>query len=606
MEVVCCLAFFVGIGFMLFYFGKKFEKQRYRDPAGIRHGKVISQDCPRCSNGYIRAWGDHFRCWYCGHVLSKAEVLALSNSSTSQPGQKVQLNYINSRDEHRSTFVDASTVQWRGDRVKVDLWDNGGTMNLVYERIKNPEVLGLPSADPVPESEPLMPVVEEDEGPPILHPKEPVMGDPSGPELLYTRRDGNRGIIYFEPTSLEIIGNRVNLNPKGIDERYAIALHQIINPEILEDWDDEGEEPPILHPKEFIIGDPSGPELLYLRRDGNRGVIYFERSTLEIIGNRVNLNPKGIDERYAIALDQIINPEILTPEQPPEPEPVPFAPTYEEGTRIILDEIPLDSYEAVQVMRRIKPELGPFEIFDAFAYQPETLLQGYTENRASDIQEDLQNAGCSVSLQAIGSSGVAIAEPTPQPEVMEEPVPPVAQPVRPPTEDEFLQIRFANESEFDEIKGLIESAPIDVNARDSYGIPLVFAVQSTRVLGLLMDRGADIHAKDNSNNSILHETGLPVEIYQMLIQFGADLNAQNKIGHTPLIALAAAGKFEKCKILIECGADIHLKSGLGDTALHVALNNHWKDSDEPGHVGPAKGCEKIAQLLRERLLGKLT
>jgi len=534
------------------------------------------------------------------------EVSALSNSSTSQRGQKVQLNYINSRDEHRSAFVDDSTVQWRGDRVKVDLWDNGGTMNLVYERIKNPEVLGLPSSDPIPEPEPLTQVVAEEEGPPILHPKEPVMGDPSGPELHYMRRDGNRGIIYFEPTSLEIIGNRVNLNPKGIDERYAIALHQIINPEILENWDDEGEEPPILHPKEFIIGDPSGPELLYLRRDGNRGVIYFERSTLEIIGNRVNLNPKGIDERYAIALDQIINPEILTPEQPPEPEPVPFAPTYEEGTRIILDEIPLDSYEAVQVMRRIKPELGPFEIFDAFAYEPETLLQGYTENRASDIQEDLQNAGCAVSLQAIGSSGVVIAEPTPQPEVMEEPVPPVAQPVRPPTEDEFLQIRFANESEFDEIKGLIESAPIDVNARDSYGIPLVFAVQSTRVLGLLMDRGADIHAKDNSNNSILHETGLPVEIYQMLIQFGADLNAQNKIGHTPLFAQAGAGKYEKCKILIECGADIHLKSGLGDTALHVALNNHWKDSDEPGHVGPAKGCEKIAQLLRERLLGKLT
>ena len=551
-----------------------------------------------------------------GKNRAGAGVSIRSIGSASQLGQKVQLNYINASGDHRIAFVDASTVQWHpvdastpqwhDDRVKVDLWGNGGTMNLVYERIKNPEVLGLPSADPVPESEPLMPVVEEDEGPPILHPKEPVMGDPSGPELLYTRRDGNRGIIYFEPTSLEIIGNRVNLNPKGIDERYAIALHQIINPEILENWDDEGEEPPILHPKEFIIGDPSGPELLYLRRDGNRGVIYFERSTLGIIGNRVNLNPKGINERYAIALDQIINPEILTPEQPPEPEPVPFAPTYEEGTRIILDEIPLDSYEAVQVMRRIKPELGRFEIFDAFACQPETLLQGYTENRASDIQEDLQNAGCAVSLQAIGSSGVAIAEPTPQPEVMEEPVPPVAQPVRPPTEDEFLQIRFANESEFDEIKGLIESAPIDVNARDSYGIPLVFAVQSTRVLGLLMDRGADIHAKDNSNNSILHETGLPVEIYQMLIQFGADLNAQNKIGHTPLFAQAGAGKYEKCKILIECGADIHLKSGLGDTALHVALNNHWKDSDEPGHVGPAKGCEKIAQLLRERLLGKLT
>ncbi|SVC32834.1 uncharacterized protein METZ01_LOCUS285688, partial [marine metagenome] len=45
-------------------------------------------------------------------------------------------------------------------------------MNLVYERIKNPEVLGLSSANPVTEPEPLPPVLEQEEdGPPILHPK---------------------------------------------------------------------------------------------------------------------------------------------------------------------------------------------------------------------------------------------------------------------------------------------------------------------------------------------------------------------------------------------------------------------------------------------------
>tara|TARA_B100001971_G_scaffold193308_1_gene198254 strand:- start:514 stop:2172 length:1659 start_codon:yes stop_codon:yes gene_type:complete len=547
--------------------------------------------------------------------LTSAEVLSLGIGPDSQPGQKVQLNYINPEGEHRSAFVDANTVQWRGNRVKVDLWGNGGTMNLVYERIKNPEVLGLSSANPVTEPEPLPPL--EEEGPPILHPEKPVMGNPSGPELLYVRRDGSRGIIHFEPTTIEIIGNRVNLNPKGIDKRYAIALHQIINPEILEGWDDEGEEPPILHPEEFIIGDPSGPELLYVRRDGSRGVIYFEPTSTKIIGNRVNLNPKGIDERYAIALDQIINPEILTPEKEPKPEvihappePEPITSTYEEGTRIILDKIPLDSFEAVQVMRRIKPELDSFKIFDAFAYEPETLLQGYTENQAGDIQEDLQHAGCVVSLQTIGRSGTVIAKPTPQSEILEKPDPPITQLIpqtgRPPTTDEFFNIRFATETDFDEIKELIESAPIEVNARDSYGIPLVFAVQSARVLGLLMDRGADIHAKGDFDNSVLHEVGVPDEVYHMLLQFGADLNARNQVGFTPLIAQAAAGKYEKCKTLIEHGADIHAKSEYGETALRAAEklllgftmraaeNRQWDGNED--HV--REGCEKIAALLR--------
>ena len=137
-------------------------------------------------------------------------------------------------------------------------------------------------------------------------------------------------------------------------------------------------------------------------------------------------------------MDQIINPEVLTPEKETEPEVIhvqpelePITSTYEEGPRIVLDEIPLDSFEAVQVMRRIKPELGPFGIFDALIDKRETLLQGYTENQAKDIQVDLQNAGCTVSLQTVGhETGTAIAEPPPQPGVKEKPVPPVMQCLR--------------------------------------------------------------------------------------------------------------------------------------------------------------------------------
>ena len=94
-----------------------------------------------------------------GKNRAGAGVSIRSIGSASQLGQKVQLNYINSRGDHRIAFVDASTVHKHGDRVKVDRWGNAGTMNLVYERIKNPEVLGLPSSDPIPEPEPLTQVV---------------------------------------------------------------------------------------------------------------------------------------------------------------------------------------------------------------------------------------------------------------------------------------------------------------------------------------------------------------------------------------------------------------------------------------------------------------
>ena len=130
---VCCFSVFGGIIWL-----------------GIRFLSGISD--------YIKsAISDKSRMTLAGKNRVAAGVSARKIGPASQLGQKVQLNYINSRGEHRSAFVDANTAHKHDDRVKVDLWGNGGTMNLVYERIKNPEVLGLISSNPVPESEPLPP-----------------------------------------------------------------------------------------------------------------------------------------------------------------------------------------------------------------------------------------------------------------------------------------------------------------------------------------------------------------------------------------------------------------------------------------------------------------
>ena len=58
-------------------------------------------------------------------------------------GKRVALQYINASGEHRNAYVDSASAFRNHNKVKVNLWNSGGKMELVFERIKNPEVLGL-------------------------------------------------------------------------------------------------------------------------------------------------------------------------------------------------------------------------------------------------------------------------------------------------------------------------------------------------------------------------------------------------------------------------------------------------------------------------------
>ena len=65
-------------------------------------------------------------------------------SNRSKPlGKRAELQYINASGEHRSVYVDSASAFRNHNKVKVNLWNNGGKLELVIERIKNPEVLGL-------------------------------------------------------------------------------------------------------------------------------------------------------------------------------------------------------------------------------------------------------------------------------------------------------------------------------------------------------------------------------------------------------------------------------------------------------------------------------
>jgi len=508
-----------------------------------------------------------------------------------------ELLYTRSDGSKGVIYFDPDSLELTENRAVISPHGTNEEYAILLEKIINPEVLHQPVED--------RSVSEIEEHEPFLEPQAFILGDDSGKELLYIRHDGSRGVIYFDEQSLEITGDRVSLMPKGLEVRYTFALDKLINPEAIHIVDEEDDEPPILEPAEFIIGDMSGKELLYVRNDGNQGVIYFDPESVKFTDNRALVSPYGTDEEYAILLEKILNPEILSPQPrtPVIPQPVPVTPTatpqFETGVRVIIEAVPLDSYEAAQIMRRLKPDLGPFEVLEVLKYDHETILQGYDELRAKDIKTDLEEAGCMVNLQTIDESGIASSVLAPKVEIKtsrsSEPYGPWEP--RRPQEHEFERIRYADGSDADEIKSFIKKNRIDVSARDEGGHPLIFGVRDPEIMGILIDMDADIHAIYHGN--VIHHAASGFsspEVMEMLIQFGVDFDAEDSTGQTPLISAAEHGEYEMAKILVKHGANIHhVHESSNRTALQAAQMNQNKHD----HSIDQAGCEKIITLLRE-------
>lgn len=64
-----------------------------------------------------------------------------------------------------------------------------------------------------------------------------------------------------------------------------------------------------------------------------------------------------------------------------------------------------------------------------------------------------------------------------------------------------------------------------------------------------------------------------IDIIQLLITHGADINYKNEFGDTPLMAATFNGHEEAACFLIDAGADIDQRDNLGNTALmRIAFN----------------------------------
>ena len=97
------------------------------------------------------------------------------------------------------------------------------------------------------------------------------------------------------------------------------------------------------------------------------------------------------------------------------------------------------------------------------------------------------------------------------------------------------------------------------------------------IVEVVLNHGADVHAKDNSGFTALHtaaEWG-HADIVRLLLARGAEVNERNSIGNTPLHLAANAGFVSVVELLLARGADLDVRQRTGFTPLHhAAMHGH--------------------------------
>jgi ankyrin repeat protein len=83
---------------------------------------------------------------------------------------------------------------------------------------------------------------------------------------------------------------------------------------------------------------------------------------------------------------------------------------------------------------------------------------------------------------------------------------------------------------------------------------------------LLAQAGADVNARDDNGNTPLHETFI-TDVEEELLKLGANVNARNNDGETPIFTTVDD---DAIPLLIEHGADLTIRNNKGETVMEAA------------------------------------
>jgi len=133
-----------------------------------------------------------------------------------------------------------------------------------------------------------------------------------------------------------------------------------------------------------------------------------------------------------------------------------------------------------------------------------------------------------------------------------------------------------------DIAGLLLDRGADLEARDMFGFTaLIHTAQATpepETISFLLQRGAKVNAKSNTGLTALmvaaNNDHTDPKVVSLLLAAGADVNAADNDGFTPLIWAAISSTPDMVSALLKAGADPRARERLhGTTAADCAADN---------------------------------
>ncbi|MFC2132793.1 ankyrin repeat domain-containing protein [Bacteroidota bacterium] len=138
-----------------------------------------------------------------------------------------------------------------------------------------------------------------------------------------------------------------------------------------------------------------------------------------------------------------------------------------------------------------------------------------------------------------------------------------------------------SKGDIDEIKTILENKPGEINTKQGFLSPLFYAVRlgKNNVAKFLISKGAEMNefASDINEFSPLEFTPITdairtnnIEIIKFMVENGADLQVKSSLGETYLHFAAHLNRTELIEYLINKGIDVNVKKNGNLTPLHIA------------------------------------